>query len=526
MIKERAYQLRVDPPQEGGRFSFFLHQDGWEPRVRSKMPAKVGVWYHLIAGWNGKEIWLDVDGQQTGVPRSGMPTASNEPLELGPLEGVLDEVRIENPAAPAVGVAQWLFEGNLRDSSGHGHHLSGKEVEFVPVPGGQAIRPSSRGVQVASDPQLQLAPGFRLDCSVYFEKVPAEGSFIAIKDGEFQLRLNAAKEGGCFAFFVHLDGWEPRVTSEQRVLPGQWYRLTASWDGSALTLDVNGQRNRTMRSGLAKATDNPLVIGSQGGLISNVRVENPRLPTLLVRDARQEHAILLAGRPEKLTTAIRNIGTATEQVVVRFKLPVGTRCLGPAIHELGAMPTGTEKTIAWGVKADSPAIAAAEIQVTAAGAPPLTASHLLVFFFNEDGPPALERLPMTVAGDAHATTYCIDSVAGSNANAGTSPDAAWKDFTNVNGRNLGPGERLLLRRGSVFNQELDVSARGAAGNWAEIGAYGTGARPTIHRNWDIDDRCALVRNPDFLRIRSLVVCHAGKGLIVSYTEARTPRPGH
>jgi hypothetical protein len=523
LIKDRAYQLRVDPPQEGGRFSFFLYLDGWEPRVCSKMPAKPGVWYHLIAGWDGTEIWIDVDGQRVSERRSGVPAPSCEPLELGLFEGVLDEVRIENPAAPSSAAAQWLFEGNLRDSSRHGYDLSGEEVAFVPVPGGQALKSGARAVQVASNPDLQLAPGFRIDCSVYFERLPAGSRYIAVKDGEYQLRLNSPSEGGCFAFFVNLDGWEPRVCCEQRVLPGRWYRLTASWDGFALTLDVNGQRSRMTRSGLAKATGNPLVIGGLGGLIHNLKIENPRLPTLQVRNARQEHAILLAGRPERLTTTIRNLGTAARQVVVRFRLPAGTRCLGQAIHELGDMPTGAEKTIEWGVEADAAAIETAEIHVTAAGALPVTSRHPLVFFPNEDGPPpsASERLPPATTGDGKAATYYIDSVAGSNAYAGTSPDAPWKDFTNANGRVLGPGERLLLRRGSVFNQELNVSARGTEDHWAEIGAYGAGARPIIRRNWDIGDRCALVRNPDFLRIRSLVVCHAAKGLIVAYGE-----PGH
>ena len=521
LIKDRAYQLRVDPPQEGGRFSFFLYLGGWEPRVCSKMPAKPGVWYHLIAGWDGKEIWIDVNGQRASARRSGVPVPSYEPLELGLFEGVLDEVRIENPVAPSSGVARWLFEGNLRDSSQHGYHLSGEDVDFVPVPGGQALKSGSRAVQVASHPDLQLAPGFRIDCSVYFERLPAGSRYIAIKDGEYQLRLNSPAEGGCFAFFVNLDGWEPRVCCEQRVAPGQWYRLTASWDGFALTLDVNGQRSRMTRSGLAKATDSPLVIGGLGGLIHNLRIENPRLPTLQVRDVRQEHAILLAGRPEKLTATIRNVGRATEQVVVRFRPPAGTRCLGQAIHELGGMPTGAERTIEWNVEADTAVIGTAEIHVTAAGAPPATWRHPLVFFPNEDGPPASasERRPPTPAGDGKAATCYIDSAAGSNACAGTSPDAPWKDFTNVNGRVLGPGERLLLRRGSVFNQELNVSARGTEDNWAEIGAYGAGARPIIRRNWDIDDRCVLVRNPDFLRIRSLVVCHAAKGLIVAYGES-------
>lgn len=523
VIKDRAYQLRLDPPQEGSHFSFFLNVGRWEPRVRAKTAARPGVWYHLIAGWDGKQIWIEVNGERTSTRRAGTPMPSGEPLELGLFEGVLDELRIENPAAPPAGVAQWLFEGNLRDSTEHAHHLSGKGAGFVPVPGGQALKAGPGGVQVANTPDLQLAPGLRIDCSVCFERLPADGRYIAFKNGEYQLRLNSQKEGGCFAFFVNLDGWEPRVSSEERVEPGKWYRLTAGWDGARLTLDVNGQRKHVTRSGLAKATKTPLVVGGPGTLIDNLKIENPRLPTLQVRDARQEHAILLAGRPEKLTTVIRNVGTAADEVVARFKLPAGVRSLGPATYQLGAIPTGAEKTIQWGVQADAAIIGAAEIQVTAAGMPPVTARHPLVFFPTEDGPPASasERLAPAAAGSRQATTYYIDSLAGNNAHAGSSPDAPWKDFTNVNGRVLGPGERLLLRRGSVFNQELKVSAHGVRDNWAEIGAYGDGARPIIRRNWDIDDRCALVRNPDFLRIRSLVVCQAAKGLIVSYTE-----PGH
>ena len=522
LIKDRAYQLRVDPPQEGGRFSFFLYLDGWEPRVRSKMPAEPGVWYHLLAGWDGKEIWIDVNGTRASARRSGVPVPSGEPLEMGLFEGVLDEVRIENPAAPFSGVAQWLFEGNLRDSSGHGYHLSGKDAAFVPVPGGQALKSGLRAVQIASNPDLQLAPGFRIDCSVYFDKLPAEGRYIAIKNGEYQLRLNSSEEGGCFAFFVNLDG----LGTACRFRATRGARPVVSVDRQLGRLCPDSGRQRPAEPhDCAPGWRSPptilSVIGGLGGLIDNLKIENPRLPTLQVRATRQEHAILLAGRAEKLTTTIRNLGTAAEQVVVRFKLPAGTRCLGPAIHELGAMPTGAEKTIEWGVETDAAVIGAAEIQVTAVGAPPVTSRHPLVFFPSENGPPASasERLPPATAGEGRAATYYIDNVAGSNANTGTSPDAPWRDFTNISGRVLGPGERLLLRRGSVFNQELNVSAHGTEDNWAEIGAYGDGARPIIRRNWDIDDRCVLVRNPDFLRIRSLVVCRAAKGLIVNYTES-------
>lgn len=120
-----------------------------------------------------------------------------------------------------------------------------------------------------------------------------------------------------------------------------------------------------------------------------------------------------------------------------------------------------------------------------------------------------------------ATTYYVDGLGGKNSNAGTAPEAAWQDFSNINGHTLIAGERLLIKRGSVINQELNIEAHGTPEQWAEIGAYGEGARPLIRRNWDINDRCVLVHNPDYLHIRSLAVSHAGKGLTVVFTT-----PGH
>ena len=120
-----------------------------------------------------------------------------------------------------------------------------------------------------------------------------------------------------------------------------------------------------------------------------------------------------------------------------------------------------------------------------------------------------------------ATTYYVDGLGGKNSNPGTAPDAAWLDFSNLNDRALAAGERLLIKRGSVINQELRLGAHGTPEHWVEIGAYGEGARPIIQRNHDIRDRCVLIRNPDYLRIRSLAVSHAAKGLIVVFAA-----PGH
>lgn len=127
---------------------------------------------------------------------------------------------------------------------------------------------------------------------------------------------------------------------------------------------------------------------------------------------------------------------------------------------------------------------------------------------------------MVCHADAPAAYY-VDSRAGSNENPGTSADAPWKDFTNINGKILGPGEKLLIKRGSVISQELLLGAQGTTEAWAEVGAYGEGARPLIRRNWDIRERCALVGNPDYLRISGLTFAYAGKGLVVHFGA-----PGH
>lgn len=515
VTKGDEYLLRVDPTKEGGQFSFFVYLDGWEPRVRSKAPPKVGVWYHLVGTWDGKEISLQVNGDEVRGPRSGTPVSKEQPVRIGPLAGIIDEVRIENPNASRLAVAYWPFDGDLRDESGKGHDIAAEGARFAPGRCGQALQSGSEQVLVPSRPDLQLAPGLRIDCSVYFDNEATGYRHIVIKDGEYQLRVNSPKEGGQFAFFVNLGGWEPRVCSDLQAKPGVWYRVIAKWDGVSLTLDVNGETTRVFRSGSARPGDKPLAIGAFGGLIDGLRIENPMLPILRVQDLAQTQAILRAGRPEKLTAVIQNLGAEATQVEARLELPPGVSCLDKDIRPLGAMSPGATKTVEWTVQADAEMTVAARVRLTAQGCAAVRTGRTLAFFPLQDRPAAPPIIAHRTPGPK-ATTYYIDSAKGSNANSGASPDTPWQDFTNVNGKTLGPGDRLLIKRGSVINQELSVSARGAAEDWAEIGAYGTGPRPVIRRNWDIGDRCVLVRNPDFLHISSLVVCYAGKGLIVQY----------
>jgi hypothetical protein len=522
VIKDGEYQLRLDPPDEGGEFSFFVDLDGWEPRVSSALAPELGVWYSVAAGWTADEVWLEVDGERTRKPRTGTPRTRYAPLEIGEMNGAIRDLRLRNPNALDPAVAHWDFNDGLADRSGNGHDLHAGEGQggLMLVPGrdgGSALAPGTREFTADSAPDLELAAGFRIDCVVRLDAVPDGIRHILIKDGEYQLRVNPAVEGGDLAFFVNLDGrWEPRVRTSQPLRPGAWHRVSVSWTGTDLALTVDGKRFQNPRMGMPRPTANPVRVGSDGVVVDDLRVENPRRPVLRVLDLRQDQGVLRAGRDERLRVRVGNLGAPAEATLVRLELPDGVRCLGSDLREVGSLSTGGEEELEWTVLAESAVSGLAVVVLEAESCPVTRVPQSLAFLPEREGP-GLAPQPRR-SGAAGSVTYYVDSRSGSNTAAGTSPDAAWQDFTNVNGKVLGPGDRLLIRRGSVINQELVVTARGTEDNWAEIGAYGEGARPVIRRNWDIDDRCVLVREPDYLRISSLLVCYAGKGLVVTYVH--------
>ena len=518
-VKDREYMLRVDPPGEGSHFSFFVNLDGnWETRVGSDVSPQVGQWYHLVAAWDGQTLSLEVNGAVYRQERTGTPRPGYGQLQFGPFKGAIENVRLENPDAASTAEAVWPFEGDLGDASGHGHDGVAEGARFIPGPVGQALAPLGQPLRVPDSPALQIAPGFHLDCRVYFERVPADIQTIVAKEGEFMLRVDPPQEGSDLAFFVNLDGWEPRVRTDVPVQAGKWYRIVAHWDGLTLALKVNGAQKQIARSGLARTGTSPLIIGGPGMAVDEVRIDNPKLPAVHIAHVSQQHAIMRAGVPETLTAVVGNLSQQVEGASIRLDVPAGVQCLDSPAHELGTLATGDEKTVQWQIVADREMSDEAVVRLTAEGAPAVVVRRPLAFFPRDDAATA-SRARMDPPSHG-GKTYYVDSAQGDNANTGLSEAEAWKDFAHVNGMTLGPGDALLLKRGSVFSEELSVSGHGTEDNWAVIGTYAAGPRPIIHRNWDIDDRCVLITNPDYLRISSLVVCFAGKGLIAHYSEPR------
>jgi parallel beta-helix repeat protein len=79
----------------------------------------------------------------------------------------------------------------------------------------------------------------------------------------------------------------------------------------------------------------------------------------------------------------------------------------------------------------------------------------------------------------HATTYYVDSASGNDQSLGTSPAEAWRSLARINKSSFSPGDIILLRRGSLWREELDFPSSGSSGAPITIDAYGTGDPPRI-----------------------------------------------
>lgn len=120
---------------------------------------------------------------------------------------------------------------------------------------------------------------------------------------------------------------------------------------------------------------------------------------------------------------------------------------------------------------------------------------------------------------AGARDFYISSSQGDDGNDGLTAESAYKTFDIVNGLTLIPGDRVLLKRGDVWDQELHLWGQGAPGDLIELGAYGTGTRPMIKRGDMVYERCVVIESPSHWAISDLD-CRNGKvGVYLRYCQS-------
>ena len=83
------------------------------------------------------------------------------------------------------------------------------------------------------------------------------------------------------------------------------------------------------------------------------------------------------------------------------------------------------------------------------------------------------------ASNAVAATYYVDSSKGDDQNSGTSPNSPWQTIAKLNSSTFLPGDTILLRRNSVWREQLNFPSSGNSAAPITIDAYGTGDLPVI-----------------------------------------------
>lgn len=105
---------------------------------------------------------------------------------------------------------------------------------------------------------------------------------------------------------------------------------------------------------------------------------------------------------------------------------------------------------------------------------------------------SLSIVPVSAVG----TTYYVSNTYGLDTNNGLSASSPFKSFTNIKPLRLGPGDKVLLRRGDVWNERLNIFANGTSAAWVYIGPYGNLSEnpPTITLNNSRDDICIVAQD--------------------------------
>ena len=116
-------------------------------------------------------------------------------------------------------------------------------------------------------------------------------------------------------------------------------------------------------------------------------------------------------------------------------------------------------------------------------------------------------------GKVFGEAYYVDSRGGDDANAGTSPGAAWKSLEKVNATTFRSGDQILLKSSSVWRGQLWPKGSGAEGKPITIGMYGGGVKPVINGDGLVEDT-VLLKNQEYWEIESLEITNTGVKSVV------------
>ena len=338
VIKNNEYQLRLDDQREGGRFSFFVYLDGWEPRVSTTVPV-AGKWYHLTAKWAGTEISLTVNDERVSAERFGTPKPTNSPLVIGKANCRIDELKLQSPSLEKTRQIQQM----IQDATAAGRVTSPR---FESGGGWQGWR-GVFGAQVAQ----------------------RDGALVADFADENAMLLNPTLDvdaGQNTWVSVHL--WSQKVTRASLTFvteAGSGMAALPVWDYER-TCSVKLASHPAWRGKLKLLGLSFPAGGAQQATIKGLWVSSKPegRPFLYVRNLAPGRAILRAGRDEQVVAIVRNLGTEAKDVRAELHVPAGVRIVGQPAKRLDAVPHNATERFEWMVRAEQPNVARMELLVS------------------------------------------------------------------------------------------------------------------------------------------------------------------
>lgn len=126
----------------------------------------------------------------------------------------------------------------------------------------------------------------------------------------------------------------------------------------------------------------------------------------------------------------------------------------------------------------------------------------------------LYKLPLTTSPGN--TDYYISESMGDDANNGLTSGTPWQTFGPIRTTYFSPGDRVMLKRGDTWTEEMEIRGLGVAELPMTLTTYGTGERPHIILGDKEKGRAITVQNASHWRIDGLSASEAKLGLYLRY----------
>ena len=128
----------------------------------------------------------------------------------------------------------------------------------------------------------------------------------------------------------------------------------------------------------------------------------------------------------------------------------------------------------------------------------------------------ISQIPCAASTDERGKVYYISN-SGSDENDGLSEEKPLKTFKRLGEKQILPGDKILLKCGDVWFEELVLEGiRGEKGNSIEIASYSDGEKPIIDGGGKKERVGIYINDPSNITVRDLLIRNCGIGVCMQY----------